>query len=197
MNIKLFLVLLLIIPFNVVFGQVEDEKKSNNIGINYFGELGFRPGFEVDYGFLFIEKGEAKENKKRYLSHQFYLRPSVAYYHFAHNSNNFLFSIKFNYQLRLINSTTLRYLSIEPYLKTGYLRKSYIGEIYQTSSQGFEEKKNAGSNAFTLGGGLDFGGYISKQIDWIFGMDYFIENTEDKLILHRFVAKIGTRIKLN
>ena len=72
-----------------------------------------------------------------------------------------------------------------------------MGEIYQTTGQGFEGKKNAGSNSFIVGGGLDFGGYLSKRFDWLIGMDYFIENTADKLILHRFVAKIGTRIKLN
>ena len=198
MNVKSFLfAIILILQFNVVFGQSEEETKYRNIGVSYFGELGLRPGFELDYGFLLLNKENPKEEKKRFWRHQLYLRPSFAYYYFAHNSNNFLLSAKFNYQLSLVKRSNLHYFSIEPYLKTGYLRKSFIGEVYKTTEDGFEEVKNAGTNSIVFGGGLNFGGYISKRFDWILGMDYFIELTEDELVLHRFVAKIGTRIKLN
>lgn len=166
-----------------------------NIGIGYYGELGFRPGVQVDYGLSILKKEIPKEEKKRYFSHQLNLRPALAYFRYAHNSNNYLLSANFNYQLQWVNKTNQRYLFVEPVISIGILRKAYIGEIFQTTGDGFDEKIGAGTTSFTVGGGLNLGGYISKRFDWVLGMDYFIENTEDKLVLHRFVVKLGIRIK--
>ena len=185
---SLILMLLFFFSSQFIIGQ--------NIGIGYYGELGLRPGLEIDYGLNLLKKGNPKEDKKRFISHQLNLRPSLAYYRYAHNSNNLLFSANINYQLQWINNSNQRYLFVEPVISAGILRKSYIGEIFQTTGEGFDEKIGAGTTSFTIGGGLNFGGYISKRLDWFLGMNYFIENTEDKLILHRFVLKLGTRIKL-
>lgn len=185
---SLILILSFIFSFQIVFGQ--------NIGVGYYGELGLRPGVEVDYELRLLEKGTQEENKKRYFSHRLNFRPALAYYWYAHNSNNFLMTANFNYQLRWVNSSNLQYLFAEPFARVGILRKSYIGEIYRTTAEGFDEEIRAGTNSFTLGGGLNLGGYISKRFDWIMGMDYFIEDTEDGLILHRFVLKLGIRIKI-
>lgn len=182
---------------NFVYCQDISKKDFKNIGINYFGELGLRPGIEIDFGFPLKIKENKKDNKKKYLSHFIYLRPTLAYFHYPHNSNNFQLGFKFNYQFKTVNTFTNRYLNFEPYLKIAYLRKSFIGEIYETVNEDFIEKNNAGTNSYTLGLGLDFGGYLNQRIDWLFGVEYFSEFTSDQLILHRFLAKLGIRIKLN
>ncbi len=189
--------ILLFFLTTIVQAQSENKNDYYNLGINFIAELGLRPGFEVDYGIPLFAKTRAKESKKRSLSHQLHLRPSFAYYRFAHNSNNFLLTAKLNYQFRIVNSSNQRHLSIEPFLRIGYLRKAYIGEIFQTTAQGFEALSGAGTNSFIRGSGLDFGGYLSSKIDWLFGAEYFFESTPDKLNLQRFLVKLGTRIKLN
>ncbi len=178
-----------------LFAQSSADSADRNIGINYFGELGFRPGVEVDYG-LNLWKAE-KEKKKRLLTKQLNLRPSLAYYHYAHYSNNFLLSLKLNYQFRFENKENDKYLFVEPFVKIGYLRYFFSGKVFTTQNNGFTEEKFRGSNSFIFGGAFDVGGYISKRFDWLLGFDYYAESTEDKLILHRFVAKLGTRIKFN
>lgn len=183
--------------FGLLVGQNEQGVNGNNLGVNYFGELGLRPGLEIDYGIQLQQKHKIKEDKKRDLSRFLHIRPSLAYYHFSNNSNNFLLSGKLNYQFRFIKKSNQKYFFVEPYVKIGFQRKSFIGEIYQTSTTGFQEVNAAGSNSFILGNGLDLGGKINDRIDWLFGVDYFIELTEDALVLHRFVSKLGTRINLN
>ena len=105
--------------------------------------------------------------------------------------------MKLNYQVRFINKKTRKYLFIEPFLRIGYLRYFLAGDVFETQNSGFEEVRFRGSNSVIFGGAFDMGGYISKRFDWIFGFDYFAESTEDKLMLHRSAAKLGTRIKLN
>jgi hypothetical protein len=193
--LKQLLTVLFIFCTLFLFGQSSEEPKESNIGVNYFGELGFRPGLELDCGLSFWKK--AKEGKKRIVSQQLYLRPSFAYYHYSHYSNNLLLSMKLNYQVKFTNKENNKYLFVEPFLRLGYLRYFFIGDVFQTQNNGFEAVNLRGSNSFVFGGAFDVGGYISKRLDWIFGFDYYAESTEDNLILHRFVAKLGARIKLN
>ena len=177
----------------LAFGQ-SPKNSIRNIGINYFGELGFRPGVEIDLGFSVWEK---EKEKQRIIRNQLSFRPSLAFYHYSHYSNNVLLSMKLNYQVRFINKKTRKYLFIEPFLRIGYLRYFLAGDVFETQNSGFKEVRFRGSNSVIFGGAFDMGGYISKRFDWIFGFDYFAESTEDKLMLHRFAAKLGTRIKLN
>lgn len=193
---KLILFFIALLHLNLLSAQTDSPRKLNNIGLSYFGELGFRPGLELDYGYQLSNKGQAKEDQKRHFNFQLHLRPAIAYYRYAHNSNNYLFATKLNYKISLVNNSNLRYLFIEPFARIGYLRKSYLGEKFTTTDQGLESSKFAGTSSIALGGGLNLGGYICKNLDWIIGLDYFIEKTEDQLILHRFVAIVGTRIKL-
>lgn len=181
--------------FHIVIAFGQSPKESNNdIGINYFGELGLRPGVEIDYGLCLWKK---EKEKIRIIKSQLNLRPSLAYYHYSHYSNNILLSMKLNYQVKFVNKTNNKYLFVEPFLRIGYLRYILIGDVYETQNNGFEKGKFRGSNSIVFGGAFDLGGYISKRFDWLLGFDYYAESTEDKLILHRFAAKIGTRIKLN
>jgi len=192
---KQALSILLIFSTIILFGQSPIEIREKNIGINYFGELGFRPGVEIDYGFSFWKKD--KERKRRIIAQQLYLRPSLAYYHYSHYSNNLLLSMKLNYQIKFTNKENNKYLFVEPFVRVGYLRYFFIGNVFETQNNGFKEVNLRGSNSIVFGGAFDVGGYLSKRFDWLLGFDYYAENTEDKLLLHRFAAKLGTRIKLN
>lgn len=195
MRYNLCMLLLLFVNFSMA--QEATTPSNKNLGIYYFGELGLRPGLEIDYGLPLWNKESMKENKKRGASHSLHLRPSAAYYFYSNNSNNFLFASKLNYQLRFVKASNSKYFFLEPFIKIGYLRKSLIGEKFQLSDDGFESVKRAGVNSLVAGSGLDFGGYVSAGVDWLFGFDYFIERTQDKLILHRFAVKLGLRKKLN
>jgi len=188
--------LLLVFSIMSLSAQEQTNERTKELGVSYFGELGLRPGVELDYGLPLWSK-ESSSEKKRNLIQLLNLRPSFAYYFYNKNSNNFLLSAKLNYQLRFVKNANQRYFFVEPFIMAGYLSKSFLGEIYQTTSEGFEIINNAGSNSLALGSGIDFGGFVSKGMDWLLGFEYFIENTADELILHRFVGKLGVRIKLN
>ena len=190
---KQIITILLLFFSTLLFGQ--SSKKEFNLGINYFGELGFRPGLEIDFG-VSVWQEENDQNIKIKLS-QINLRPSIAYYHYPHFSNNLLFAFKVADHTRIINKNNGRYIFFEPFFKIGYLRYFFKGDVFETTNNGFTEARFQGSNSFVFGGGFDFGGYLSKKIDWMVGFDYYAERTEDNLTPHRFVAKLGTRIKLN
>ncbi len=166
-----------------------------NIGINYFGELGFRPGVELDYGWELLKV--QKEKQKRIFERSLSMRPSIGYYHYAKYSNNYLFSLKFNYQFKFINKQSKKHLFVEPFVRLGYLRYFFSGDVFETVGNEIEKVNFRGTNSFIFGGAFDLGGYLTKRFDWLLGFDYFAERTEDKLLLNRFVAKLGTRIKLN
>ncbi len=192
---KLAILTMLLFSVLLLFGQAVNEPKERSIGVNYFGELGFNPGLEIDYGMNLLKK--EKERKKRVMVSQLNLRPSIAYYHYSHYSNNVLISMKLNYQVKFVNKENNKYLFIEPFMRIGYLRYFLVGDVFETKNNVLEKVRFAGSNSFVLGGAFDLGGYISKRYDWLLGFDYYAESTEDRLILHRFAAKLGTRIKLN
>ncbi len=193
---RILIFLIIVSQSNFLLAQDTISHSDKNIGINYFGELGLRPGIEIDCGFPLWNRESMKEKKKRKVQQYLHFRPSIAYYFYARNSNNFLLAPKLNYQLRFAKASNGRYFFIESSVKIGYLRKSLIGEKYRLTDGNFEEVKRAGTNSIVLGSGLDFGGYVSKSIDWLIGFDYLIESTQDQLILHRFVAKLGVRKKL-
>lgn len=182
-------------PKKVLDGNEGKKGKDTSIGINYFGELGLRPGIEVDYGIGLWKKD--KETEKRIFTNQFNIRPSLAYYRYANYSDNILLSLKLNYQLRFKKKTNDKYLFVEPSARIGLLRYFLAGDVYETQEGGLKEVNFRGSNSIIFGGGLDIGGYLSQRSDWLLGFDYFAEGTEDKLTLHRFVLKLGTRIKIN
>jgi len=180
---------------NCIYAQ-QDKKNYQEIGFYYFGELGLHPGVEIDYRINIWENTKTKE--KRSLSHQINFRPSIAYYRLTKYTNNFLFTPNFNYQLKLKNNKTQRYLFIEPSLKFGYLRYSYIGEIYETSNTGFEERNFGGGNSFIYGGGLNIGGSIKpNKLDWILACEYLAEVSEDVIVISHINFKIGVRLKIN
>lgn len=192
---KQAITMLLVFSTILLFGQSPKETGSNNIGVNYFGELGFRPGLEIDYGLNLLNKNE--EQQKRLFTNQLTVRPSFAYYHYSNYSNNILLSLKLNYQLKFNKQKSNRYIFVEPFGRIGLLRYFLSGDVFETQDNEFTKVKFRGSNSFVFGGGLDLGGYLSKRFDWLLGFDYYAEKTEDKLTLHRFVLKLGTRIKIN
>lgn len=188
-------VLFLLFTGLILSGQNTSNHSSTDIGINYFGELGFRPGVELDLGINLWQLEKEKRDKKRLLNLK--LRPSFAYYHYSHYSNNFLLASKLNYQIKYYNKKKTKYLFLEPFVKIGYLRYFLAGDVFTMNGNDFEKLRFRGSNSLVVGTGLDLGGYLSPKLDWLFGLDYYAERTEDKLTLHRFVAKLGIRLKLN
>ena len=191
---QLSLILSLLFLTMMVFGQ-SGTATQNDIGISYYGELGLRPGIEIDYGIPLSLK--RKERKRRMIEKQIKLRPTFAYYHYPHYSNNLLMGVSLNRQLQFIIKKNGKYFFFEHWLKVGYLRYFFTGDVFETDGNGFKEVNFRGSNSFIAGGAFQVGGYISKKVDWLFGFDYYAEKTEDQLILHRFFAKVGIRIKLN
>lgn len=192
---KLLTTILFIFSHFLLLGQTESSKANKDIGLNYYGELGFRPGLELDFSqnLWNAEKQKKTRVQEKYLN----LRPSIAYYRYPNYSNNALAALKLNYQARFYNKANTKYLLVEPFVKVGYLRYFFSGSVFKTAGTGFKEARFSGSNSFVFGSGIDLGAYLTKRFDWLFGFDYYAESTEDKLILHRFVAKLGTRIKLN
>ena len=191
---KSILCLLLALQVSLAFSQDSTETTKRSIGIHYFGELGFKPGIEIDYGINL--RTTVREKKKVYLEKQLNLRPSLAYYRYAHYSNNYLLSVKLNYQLKFENKKTEKHLFIEPFIRAGYLRYFLSGDVYETRGSALKEVRFRGSNSLILGGMFDVGGSLTKKADWLLGFDYFAESTEDKIVLHRFAIKLGTRIAL-
>ena len=102
-----------------------------------------------------------------------------------------------NYQFRFTNNKRQKYVFVEPFIRLGYLKYFFVGDVFESQGDGFEKVRFRGSDSFIFGGAFDVGGYVSKRFDWILGFDYLAERTEDKLLLHRFAAKLGTRFKLN
>jgi hypothetical protein len=188
MKKELSILILLLLSCGSTYAQ-------RSIGIHYFGELGLHPGLEIDYGLPILHKNIPKE--KRILSRQLDFRPSIAYYHLPKYTHNFLLTPSINYQLRSTNSESQKYLFAEPTIKLGYMRYSYIGEIYESTPDGFEEKNRGGGNAFVFGSGLNLGGSLKpNQVDWIFGVEYLAELSEDGLFINHINFKLGVRHQL-
>ena len=194
MNKNIILAVVALFFIEVTFGQ-EKVKQPITIGFQYFGELLFNPGLEIDYQFNIFEAIKIK--KKRTLKHQLKFRPSITYYHLPNYTNNFIATPNFVYHLRTINNERKRYFFLEPYIKFGYQKYIYIGEVYETSNDGFSERKLRGGNSFVFGGGLSFGGSIKpNRVDWIFGTEYLPEISERALYIHHPVLKAGIRLKI-
>ena len=180
----------------MLFGQVVESKKEYDLGINYYGELAFRPGLEIDFGYPILFTKAKPTEKNITFTKALYLRPAISYYYFPVKIDHFLLATKLNYLLKFQSSKNQRQFSVEPYIKAGYLRTQYRQGVYETTTSGFEAKESFGTNSLALGSGIDLTGSLSKDLLWLIGFDYFAEFTDDSLILHRFVGKIGTRIKL-
>ena len=189
------LTILFLFSIIFLFGQSSSDKAAHTIGIAYYRDLGFRRGIAVDFGINL--RNTQKEKKSSILERQLNFRPALTYYRYPHFSNNFSAALKLNYQFKFINPKKDRHVFIEPFIKVGYLRYFFAGEVFETTNNGFEEVPFGGSNSLIFGGAFDLGGSLSKKVDWLVGFDYFAESTEDQLILHRFAIKLGTRIKIN
>ena len=164
------------------------------IGIQYFGELAFNPGVEVDYQHHIFEWKKVK--LKRTMLHQINFRPSIAYYQLKGYTDNFLLTPNFDYHFRSSNNKKSSYLFVETYIKFGYQRFFFKGTTYKTTDNEFEEIKFAGGNSFVIGSGISFGGSINpNQLDWIFGTEYLPE-LSGALFIHHVNFKIGIRYKI-
>ncbi len=196
-NLKLIFLCIFYIISNIsVFGQKEDTQNKSQLGIHYFGELGLRPGIEIDYSYYFFQKKKVFD--KKYIIQRLAVAPSFASYFYTKQSSNYLVASKLQYQFCTGSNKKFRYSYAQPYLKLGYLRSFYSVPVIEIQADGnFEEKKWRGTNSLVLGSGIDIGGYINKKYDWLFGFEYFVERTEDQLYLHRFVGKLGIQLKLN
>ncbi len=78
----------------------------------------------------------------------------------------------------------------------GLLRYQYIGDIYETKSDGsIEEVKFAGDNAFVIGIGLSLG--IKSKLtgrEFHLGFDYNKERTPDDLRTNLLFINLGCRL---
>ena len=194
MKKKITLLVISLFCLTMSYGQ-EKEKQPIVFGIQYFGELGFHPGIEVDYQRSLFEKKKAKN--KRNILHQVNFRPSITYYNLPEYANNFLVTPNFDYHLRIINNEKRSYFFVEPYIKFGYQRYFYKGTTYETINNGFEERKLSGGNSFVFGSGLSVGSSIKpNKLDWILGVEYLPEVSEGALFIHHINLKIGIRYKI-
>ena len=193
---KKTIILLIITLFyiKISFGQ-EKEKIPIVFGIQYYGELGFHPGVEVDYQHNLFEHKKVKN--KRSILQQINFRPSIAYYNLPDYTNNFLVTPNLDYHLRIINNEKKSYFFVEPYIKFGYQRYFFKGTTYETTNSEFEERKLSGGNSFVFGSGLSFGGSIKpNKLDWILGVEYLREISEGALFIHHINFKVGVRYKI-
>lgn len=191
---QIIVLTLFLLSIHLVYGQKKSVKE-NTIGIQYYGELFFHPGIELDYQFNLFNKTKIK--KKRSLLHQVNFRPSVAYYRLPFYSNNYSITPNLDYQLKVINIKTSRYFFVEPYIKLGYLRYTYMGEIYASTNTGFEALKRAGGNALVFGGGLNFGLSLKpNRLDSFLGIEYLGERSQGELFINHLNFKVGFRYKI-
>lgn len=191
---KIILLVLTLFCIKISFGQGK-EKLPMVFGIQYFGELGFHPGVEVDYQHNILERKKIKS--RRTVLHKINFRPSITYYNLPDYTNNFLVTPNIDYHLRIINNERKSYFFVEPYIKFGYQRYFYKGTTYETTNSGFEERKFSGGNSFVFGGGLSFGGSIKpNKLDWILGLEYLPEISEGALFIHHINFKTGIRYKI-
>jgi len=179
-----------------IYIDVNAQEKTNEIGISYYGELGLNPGVEIDYGSTLSQW--SKEKNKRSVQQQINFRPSLSYYNLPKYTNNYIIASSLNYQFRLVKKDSDKYWYLEPFLKIGYLRYSYIGDIFETDDNGnIQETNFRGGNSFVFGSGLNVGGSLKvDRMDWLIGTEYLPELTDDKLFINHVIFKLGIRRKI-
>ncbi len=180
--------------FTLVYSQESSAKKEHEFSISYFGELMFSPGIELNYHLKLLDL--FSEESDNALAHAIYLRPSLTYYRLTKYTNNYMPSLNLEYQFTLKNDEKGKAFSLAPYAKLGYLRYSYIGEIYESNNKGgFEERRNGGGSAFVFGGGLNLTGSIKRtNLNWLAGTEYFSEVSEDKLFINHVALRLGLKV---
>jgi hypothetical protein len=181
-----------------MFGQDSLFISPKTLGIEYFGELGFHPGIRIDYGVPLWINTKLQGKKNRSFLQQLNLRPKIGYYYLPKYTNNFFIGTDLALKFKTTNVIKKKHLLFESFLGIGYLRYSYIGTIYEsTASGGFTEKKSGGGNSAILSTGFLVGGSLpGSLLDWIIGVEYFLEFSEDKLIIQHPSARLGVRVKL-
>ncbi|MFT5385281.1 MAG: hypothetical protein ACI8VT_003654 [Saprospiraceae bacterium] len=193
--LKTILFLLLCLP---LYGQDSLLTYPKTLGIEYFGELAFHPGVRIDLGIPIWTNTKLKGKKNRTFLQQLLLRPKIGYYVLPKYTNNFFVGTDLSLNFRTTNKKKRKYLFFESFIGLGYLRYSYIGTIYEsTASGGFAERKFGGGNSSIVSTGFLIGGSLpAKKLEWILGIEYFLELSEDKLIIQHPTARFGVRAKL-
>lgn len=188
---------LFLLCFSIIANAGVDTLRIKNFGIDFYGELGLHPGLNTDLGISIFEIGTANVDKKRSIYHEFYLRPGVAIYRLPEYTNNYYLNTTFNYQLRFQSNKKHQFGYVELYGGLGYLRYSYLGEVFVTNGDVFEEQGSGGGNALMYRTGFVLGGSLPiKSLSWLFGAEYSVEKSEDELsIIHPF-SRIGFRYDL-
>ncbi len=190
-------VFLLFFSINL-YGQDSLNISSKNIGVEYFGELVFHPGIRLDIGFPFWTNKKFQERKNQSIQQQLILRPKIGYYNIYKYTNNFFIGSDLTLQFRTIKPLKKKVFYFESNFGLGYLRYAYIGTIYESTTNGsFEERNTGGGNALMVSTGFLVGGSLPiKDIEWIAGVEYFFEFSEDKLIIQHPSVRLGFRINL-
>ncbi len=166
------------------------------IGIEYFGELGLHPGIKVDLGIPVWINNKLVGKRNRIFYQNIIIRPNIGYYHLPKYTNNYFVGFDFSLQFLSQKIDQPKYFFFESYFGFRYMRYSYLGKIYETNgSGGFVEKNSGGGNSLLVASGFMIGGNLPvKNISWIIGVDYFIELTEDELVIHHPTARVGIRL---
>lgn len=191
--------LFILIFFSISFQSLAQDSLSlrfKTIGIEYFGELAFHPGIRVDIGFPLWTNTKLRGKRNQIFFQNIIIRPNIGYYHLPKYTNNYFIGSDISMQFLTQKENSRNHFLFESYFGVRYMRYSYIGTIYETnSSGGFEERSSGGGNSFIINSGFLIGGNLPfEHYEWIVGVEYFIEFSEDKLVVHHPTAKLGIRI---
>lgn len=193
---RYFLVLVFVMCcYSKVLSQDSLRIFNHSIGIEYYGELGFHFGLKLDYGYVLWVNDQLSAPEGRSFYQVLQLRPNINYYLLPKYTNNFLIGSDISFKFLSIHDKKQKYFFIESFLGLKYMRYSYIGRIFERNNNGvFEELNNGGGNALIIDTGILFGIPLSsKKLELVFGMEYFAEFPEDRLIIHHPVARLGFR----
>lgn len=181
-----------------VYSQDSLDIRYHTISVEYFGELGLHPGAKIDFGLSLWINRNLNGKKGRIFYQKMILRPNIGYYNIPKYTNNFFLGGDVSLQFITQKSNTRKYFIFESFVGFKYMRYAYIGRVYESNNSGsFTELENAGgysklfSSGFLIGGSLPY-----KSLEWLAGIEYFIEFPEDKLIIYHPTARFGVRIKL-
>ena len=196
---KLFVKTIFLFLFSFqLYGQDSLGVHPKTIGIEYFGEFAFHTGLKLDFGIPFWTNSNFPGKKNRTFSQYLGLRPKLGYYNIPKYTNNFFTGLDLTFQFRTTRNIRKTYFYFESYFGGGYLRYSYVGSIYETTANGgFVERKSGGGNALMVASGFIIGGSLPfEKLEWLLGAEYFVEFSEDKLIIQHPTIRLGVRINL-
>jgi len=193
---KYFFTIFFFISFLRLSAQDSLGLNFKTIGIEYFGELGLHPGIKIDVGIPIWSNDKLLGKRNQIFYQNIIIRPNIGYYHLPKYTNNYFIGLDFSLQFLSQKIDAPKYFFFESYFGVRYLRYNYIGRIYETNtSGGFTEKKSGGGNSMLVASGFMIGGHLPiKNMNWILGAEYFIELSDDKLVIHHPTLRLGIRL---